>query len=350
MVDGGQREAVLRFNPNNETTVVVERVATATGSAVRKQLRAAAAEPSGPAYWVPSSAVATHWNYWRREVEVYRDRDLRASMRGTGLDLPGARVVEDEHGATLWLEDVGGTAGPDFTLADHVATAAALGRWQGRSMPQRPWASRGFLREYATSRPADLCLVDDDAAWDQPLVRENWPAGLRQGWARLLGARHELFAAMDALPRTVCHLDAWVSNAIRRPDGTVVLVDWAFAGDGAVGEDLGNWLPDAVFDLFWPAERLGELEAACFPAYLQGLREAGWEGSDAQARLGVSASCVKYIWLLPLLLAQASRSEHHAYHRSAEPAHLYRQRGLALAHLVGWCDQALTILGSTTPA
>jgi hypothetical protein len=55
----------------------------------------------------------------------------------------------------------------------------------------------------------------------------------------------------------------------------------------------------------------------------------------------VVASCVKYAWLLPLLLERAGSTKHAAYHRAVDPGHLYRQRGLALSHLVAWCDEAL---------
>ena len=134
------------------------------------------------------------------------------------------------------------------------------------------------------------------------------------------------------------------SNAVRRPDGEVVLLDWAFAGDGAVGEDLGNWLPDNVFDLFWPADRLAEVEAACLPAYVAGLRASGWVGSEGDVRLGVLVSAVKYTWLLPLLLARAAATAHSAYHRPAEARHLYRERGAALAHLSGWAHEAVDAL------
>lgn len=344
----------LRFNPDNATTGTVERVHDADGGTrVRKQLRRAGTTTTAPAHW-NSSATPTAWNYWAREAEVYADPALRAGLVGTGLDLPAAEVVgrvqDQPDTIDLWLEDVHGTPGADFTLTDHVATATALGRWQAR--PPRPtpaWASRGFLRDYSTSRPGDLDLLQDDAgadeAWAQPLIRATWPTDLRAGWRELLDHREDLLGIVEGLPRTLCHLDAWVSNAIRRPTGDVVLLDWAFAGDGAVGEDLGNYLPDAVFDLFWPAERLAELEAACWPAYLGGLRAGGWGGTEREARLGVVASCVKYLWLPPLLLQRAGAGEHSAYHRRADTEHLYHQRGTALAHLVGWCREALDLAG-----
>jgi len=343
-----QQHETLRYNSNNATTGLVERVHAADGSTrIHKQLRRVGTVTTAPAHWA-SSATPSDWNYWAREAEVYTDPRLRASLTGTGLDLPTAEVLPGEETTDLWLEDVHGTAGADFTLADHIATAAGLGHWQARPLQPAPaWASRGFLRAYSTSRPGDFDLVGDsaaaDAAWAQPLIRDTWPPDLRAGWTRLLAHREDLLRVMEALPRTSCHLDAWVSNVIRRPSGEVVLLDWAFAGDGAVGEDLGNYLPDAVFDLFWPAERLAELEAACWPAYLDGLRAGGWDGAEREARLGVVASCVKYTWLLPLLLQKAADAEHDAYHQRADAEHLYRQRGTALSHLVGWCEEALQL-------
>ena len=341
-----QQRETLRYNTNNATTGVVERVRAADGGTrVLKQLRRAGTVTTSPSHWASSTTV-TDWNHWAREAEVYRDPALRASLAGTGLGLPAADVEECGDTTNLWLEDVQGTAGPDFVLSDHAAAAAALGRWQARPPHTLPsWASRGFLRAYSSSRPGDLALVENDAAWNQPLIHDTWPPHLRAGWRRLLDHREALLQMMERLPRTLCHLDAWVSNTIRRPNGEVVLIDWAFAGDGAVGEDLGNYLPDAVFDLFWPAERLAELEAACFPAYLDGLRAGGWEGTDRDARLGVVASCVKYTWLLPLQLQKAADIEHDAYHHRADAAHLYRQRGVALSHLVSWCDEALDLAG-----
>ncbi len=346
------RREELRHNPINEVTAGVERVTDAAGrTAVRKELRAPSSSPSSsagpagpPGPWAASDDPR-HWNSWRREADAHRDPALRRGLEGTGLGTPDCDVVEHAGGAVLWMEDVAGTPGTGFALADHVAVAAGLGRWQARGPLDAAWASRGFLRQYSSSRPAPWHLLDDDAAWAQPLVRDTWPAGLREGWGQLVAERERLLSVSEALPRTRSHLDVWVSNEVRRPDGEVVLLDWAFAGDGAVGEDVGNHLPDAVFDLFWPAERLGELDEACSSAYLTGLREAGWRGSAQEVRLGVVSSCVKYAWLLPRLLGAAGAAEQRAYHRVADAEHLFQQRGLALAHLVGWCREALELAG-----
>ena len=335
----------LRHNPMNAVTAIVERVSDGAGhTLIRKELRRP--DPSSmkgtPEAWAASTDPG-HWNYWRREADAYLSRPLRESLQVAGLDMPTVDVEETEHGIVLWLEDVAGTPGIDFSPDDHAAVAAALGRWQAQGTLDAAWASRRFLREYSGSRPARYELVEDDAAWQQPLVANCWPSGLREGWRRLLANRETLLAISESLPRTRSHLDVWVSNEIRRPAGAIVLLDWAFAGDGAIGEDIGNHIPDAVFDLFWPAGRLAELETTCFDAYLRGLHEAGWHGDEREVRLGVVASCVKYAWLLPRLLERATATSHQAYHETADSEHLYRERGSALMHLAGWCDEALRL-------
>lgn len=151
-MDSDATAEVLRYNPNNQTTLLVERVRTPAGNRVRKELRRPSpANQGGAAHWA-ASTDPEHWNYWHREAEVYADDTLRASLDGTGLDLAGAEIVDHAGGTTLWLEDVTGTAGPDFSLDDHVAAADALGRWQGRPPLTRPCSSKGSC---ATTPPAD---------------------------------------------------------------------------------------------------------------------------------------------------------------------------------------------------
>ncbi len=343
----------LRHNPLNEVTGGIDRVTDQAGrTLVRKRLcppPPAVAAPAGTASTASTpwsaSADPRHWNYWRREAEAYRSAELRSSLERAGLDMPAGTVEEQPGGVTLWLEDVAGTPGTRFSLAEHTALAQAAGRWQAQGPLHAAWTSRRYLRDYSTNWPVSWHLLDDDDAWQRPLIKDNWPPGLRADWQRLVAHREFLLDLMERLPRTRSHLDFWVCNQIMRPTGQVVLVDWAFAGDGAVGEDIGNHVPDAVNDLFWPAEKITELDQACFGGYLAGLREAGWAGRDSEARLGMVASCVKYAWLLPLDLERAANEQHGAYHQPAESAALYRSRGMSLAFLTGWLDEALTLAG-----
>jgi hypothetical protein len=335
----------LRHNPLNAVTAVVERVRRDDGrTLIHKRLRAPTPSlDSGSSSWAGSTAPR-HWNYWHREADAYRSEALRRSLVGTGLSMADAEVEDSGAAVDLWLEDVVGTPGTEFTLEDHRALATGLGRWQARGPLVMPWTSQRFLRDYSASKAVAYEVLADDAAWAAPLIRATWPPGLRAGWVEMVSHREELLTAVEQLPRTRSHLDVWVANQVRRPGGEVVLLDWAFVGDGAVGEDLGNHIPDAAFDLFWPAGDLSALEETCFNAYIEGLGDGGWPGTERDVRLAMTASAVKYVWLLPMMLSQARDSRHTAYHHEVETEHLYRQRGIVFAHLVRWHQQALALL------
>ncbi len=296
---------------------------------------------------VPQTPWDTHWtsgaddprrfNYWAREGLAYRDNVVDAYEPG-GIVAPG--VVEAYYGddaIVLLLEFVGGRPGEQWAIADYVAASSALGRAQGRylagtPMPDVPWLTRGFLRGYSSGKPVEWRLLDDDEAWAQPLVRDNFPPELREAARWLHDSRERLYRIVEALPRVLCHLDFWTKNLIMRPDRRVALLDWAFVGDGAIGEDIGNLVPDAAFDHFLPAASLPVLEAAVLEAYTAGLAEAGWSGDSRLAGLGLYASAVKYDWLTPAMLASASAAKQFRYGGREEiDAHYrYRERGLAL--------------------
>jgi hypothetical protein len=335
----------LVHNPNNGVTAGVWRVRAGERSAVLKVLTRRKEATGG---WAASDDPR-HWNFWRREAHVY-ESGLARLWQPYGIRAPRllAGVERPDGDVALWLEDVTGEPGPAWPIARHVQHVRRLGAAQGATVEREdlPWLSRRFLREYVGARTGGEELLDDDEAWQQPLVRDHFPAGLRREMVRLHHDRTWFLDVMEALPRAFCHLDQWPANV--RSDGTgSVLFDWAFAGDGALGEDLGNYLPDSVFDLFLPAARLPEYAAAAYDAYVHGLRESGWRGDERLVRLGVCASAVKYDWLTALMLARAGEEQLDYGGTRTVPAELrYRERGLTLAFLAGWASEARTLAPS----
>src|SRR4029450_8721915 len=101
-------------------------------------------------------------------------------------------------------------------------------------------------------------------AWDQRRAAAAWRVDVRTGLRALWERRGELLTLAESLPRTTCHLDVWPMNLIARegPGDEVVLLDWAFAGAGAVGEDIGNLIPDSVADGLIDPGLLAEIDAA----------------------------------------------------------------------------------------
>ena len=289
-----------------------------------------------PPHWAASDDER-HWNYWRREALVY------ASGLPEQLGLGAPRLLglseSAEGDVELRLEDVRGRHADALTADDLAAAAHALGRAQGaRELPAHRWLSRGFLRAYSGARPVDWTLIEDDDAWDQPLIRAHFPPCLRDGLVRLHRRREQLLGLMERLPRTLCHLDLWQNNLIRRDDGEVVLLDWAFAGDGAVGEDVGNLVPNVLF----PPAALDDLDAQLTGAYVRGLRDAGWTGDERIVRLGICASAVKYDFLTAYCLQHASADEHVDYGQAGplDADAKYAEHATALALCARWADEA----------
>lgn len=296
-----------------------------------------------PERWAASDDPR-HWNYWRREALAYTT-DLPGRL---GLAAPRLldATTTAEGDVELRLEHVQGRHAGTLTADDLAAAARALGTAQGRprdELPDDPWLSRGFLRDYSTSRASDPALLDDDAAWARPLVAARVDADLRAGLLDFHADLDRLVDLAEALPRTVCHLDVWPVNLIRREaGGEVVLLDWSFTGDGAIGEDIGTLILDAVLDGYLPHARLPDLDAALTAAYVDGLRGAGWGGDPRVARLGICAAAVKYDWLIESCLQASPSQEHAGYGGTAavDADARFAARVAGLAQCARWAAEA----------
>ncbi|HST42768.1 MAG TPA: phosphotransferase [Conexibacter sp.] len=313
-----------------------------------------AAAPGAPRRWSVvlklvhhSGAGSQHWRssddvndpmYWKREALLYRSgllRDLSGGLRAPDC----LHVAERPDGSVaLWLEDVAGVAAPDWPLPRYAVAARHLGAAQAgfadRADALPPWLSRGWLRAYVERRAAEITAPLPAAAWRDPLVRVAMPRPLDTWVADVWSRRAELFALLAELPRTLCHLDVWPPNLFADADGRTVAVDWAYAGVGALGEDVGNLVPDAVLDWFVDGAHARDLHEQTVVGYIEGLSESGWDGDPAEVRFAIAASAVlKYLWMAPSLVRRAlDRDGVAAFERQfARPVEeLYRQRGHVL--------------------
>jgi hypothetical protein len=302
------------------------------------------------AHWTARDHDPRRWTYWCRESLAYQ-HDLAVAYAGSGIVAPACLGVDVKGGeSVLLLEWANGEPGELWPVTSYGPAAEALGRAQapfllGRPVPPFSWLSERFLREYSSEKPVDWELLDDDDAWAHPVVRQNFPAGLREGALFVHAHRERLCQISESLPRTLCHLDFWPKNLFRRADGQIVLIDWSFAGDGAIAEDAGNLVPDAVMDHFVAADQMPRLERAVYEGYLRGLRAAGWEDDPRLVQLGMWSSAVKYDWLAPLALAQVRQERQYQYGGAGEidPAFKFRERSRALLFNSQWARQAIEL-------
>jgi hypothetical protein len=343
-------EETLTHNANNAVTAGIWRIRAGSLSTVLKVVSPPGVRATSEEWY--SSEVPSHWNYWEREALAY-EHGVTSVYSTAGISGPRLLSLNRRLNGevSLWLEDAqsedGSVPGTRWRMEDYRRFAYGLGLAQGSvaitgSALDHPWLTRRFLRDYVLSKLVERSILYSDEAWRRPLVRDNFPSGLRRELVRLHEERERFFSLMERLPRTLCHLDVWPNNLFARKDGTFTLVDWSFVGEGALGEDIGNLVPDSVFDLFVPARKLAMLEREVFGGYLSGLRQAGWDGDERTVRLGMCASAVKYEWLGPLMLQRASNASQLGYggRETVDADRLYAERGVALAFLASWAEEA----------
>jgi hypothetical protein len=309
---GGQNLAAeaLRHGKGNAATSGIWRVRGPSGSAILKVARRPEAGDGRRSF--PTSDEPTHYNYWRRESLAYESGFAATVYAGAGI-VVSAMLAADagpDGGVELWLAAVTGTGGFDWPPPRLARFARELGAAQasyaGR-VPDIPWLSRRWLAQYLAEVPNWVGHVDD-AAWDHPYLA-CWPEQVRVELRQLWSGRARLLAASEAAERTLCHLDVWPANLID-DEGASVLFDWSFTGEGALGEDAANLIVDCFADGLMDIALLPEVAETVPDAYLAGLRDAGWAGSDDHVRRAI-ATCgaAKYSWFGPALAARAARDD-----------------------------------------
>ena len=238
---------------------------------------------------------ADHWYYWRREAAAY-ESDLFSSLAG-GLRAPACHLVAERADASvsLWLEDLAPMQpASEWSSARYGVAARHLGRAQGafvarQPLPRDAWLSRNWLWSYLAQRDGDLALLEDPAAWGSPLARRWLPPELAGPLREMRRDQEVMLAALDRTPPTLCHLDLHPANLFGTADETV-LIDWSFVGIGALGEDVGNLVPDAVLDFHVPAAGVDSLFTTVYEGYATGVRESGAKVADTDIELAMRAT------------------------------------------------------------
>lgn len=333
----GETRVPLRHNAGNAATGGIFRVRRdpARGPRPPSRILKIARPPANPPATATASAWQTsdapdHYNYWRREVYAYETGFAYAAFRDGGIRAPRLDAVVDrkDGGIELWLEDIDGKAGFELSVARLGRFAyelgAAQGRWAQRVPPpvELPWLSRRWLAQYLTAGPgANVRIADAD--WDGKPVATAWPTPVRRALRRLWETRMQVLATVEALPRTLCHLDVWPANLIEDASGASVLLDWTFVGEGAIGEDPANLIIDSVTDGLMDISLLPPIAEAVIDGYTGGLADGGWHGAADDVRAAIAACAVaKYSWLGARAVAVAAHGTKsaNAYNQDDSPA------------------------------
>jgi hypothetical protein len=237
--------------------------------------------------------------YWKREALAYQS-GLLAALPG-GMAAPHCFSVEERPDGShwLWLEDIRENVPDRWSPEQYVAAGHHLGAFNGAYLTDRPlpafsWLTTEWLRSWVAQFSSLIDLLHEESTWRNPLIRAAYPDPPAADLLRLWADRERFLEALDRLPRTLCHLDAWRNNLFSRmsPEGEnqTVAIDWAFTGIGAAGEEINALVWGTLGSFELEPEEARALDPLVFEGYLAGLRAAGWQGDARQARFGYVAS------------------------------------------------------------
>lgn len=301
------------------------------------------------------------FDYWKREALLYQS--------GLLADLPPALVAprcfaiieaaNDE--VWLWLEDMGASEDVVWPLERYGLAARHLGQFNGAYLVGRPLPQYSWLR--ITDVQQRLALAEPGMAELPQLRRHPLFAELLTGDRverifHLWKERSRLLTALDRLPRTFCHRDAFRRNLIDRlsPDGRpqTVALDWDAAGLAVIGDELVPLFAATLSFVAVAIDRIPVLDALIFDGYVAGLRDAGWQGDERLVRFGFTANAALKAGVadpaikLPNVARRAA-----ALPPDAEPPRLlspggYPQASARAQHLLAMGEEALQLVDLIT--
>lgn len=245
----------------------------------------------------------THWNYWKRELLVYRSGIL--DNLPEGLAAPACYAVEELPGnvARLWLEEIQDEYNGAWTLERYSLTARHLGRLNSmrpgkRTFPEYPWLGRDINLQWLQN------WSDTPFPWDHPLSLSRYPEPETNPFIQLLRQNERFLQKLSALPVSLSHGDSYPTNFMSRVDATgseqTVALDWALLGLQPLGYDLGQLVFGAINNL--PDIPKEEIITNLFGSYIHGLRDEGCNLDAELVRYSFAVSAALRVGLFQLFM------------------------------------------------
>ncbi|HEV2074572.1 MAG TPA: phosphotransferase [Thermomicrobiales bacterium] len=258
----------------------------------------------------------------------HRERDLYSS--GLLAHLPGGISAPDHYGEVclpdgslwIWLEDVTDESDGVWPVDRYATLARRMGRFSGAYLTGCPFPdSDGLSQRWLRQRveAAAPAMATFKQSIHHPQVERVYSPHVVDTFMRIWARRDAYCAYLEGFPQTFCHMDAFRRNVFIRkePDGSedMLLIDWAFAGKGAVSEELTSLIAASVILMEVPVEEARYLEAEAIESYISGLGDAGWRGDPEMVRTGYGvAAALRYgVGALRLSMSILLEERYHPY-------------------------------------
>ena len=236
---------------------------------------------------------------WKREALAYQSGLLDDLPVGFCAPRCFGIVEQSDFEDWLWLEEVNDEIRANWSPEHYGRVAHQLGQFNGvflkeRRLPTQPWLTKGWLRAWVANAIPLIPISAEVLA--HPLCSRLYPHDIYQ---RLLQVWHEHDAWLSFIehqPQTLAHMDAFRRNLLTRRDSIgdmqIVLIDWAFLGSAALGEEIAPLVAASLFFLEFDPDQADTLDKIVFESYLEGLGKTGWQGDPRAVRFTYTASAV----------------------------------------------------------
>lgn len=289
-----------------------------------------------------------HYNFWRREPLLYASTVL--PIEQVGLRAPRCFGVVEQHSEVywIWLEDIPDTYDLQWPIARYRLAARHLARFNGtylvgQFLPDVPWLTTQIERLWSTEFESMVQptfeFIQQTRTWEHPLTRPFHPRSTVTPLLEVWQERERYWTKLQDLPQTFCHFDAMQPNlmAIDQERGTeqTVAIDWAFAGTGAVGSEIGPLVIGSLCFNKVQGAHAFQLDEQVFAGYLEGLHDVGYQSNPETIRFAYVVNAIfRFGILLPFWL-QAAMEE---------------QQGVPVEEIWGRSRDELIEQGATTTA
>jgi hypothetical protein len=235
-------------------------------------------------------------SYWKREALAYQS-GLLDQLPGI-ICAPRCFGIVEQSGLEIWLwiEDIIDELSGSWSLEQYGNVARHLGQFNAAGFVKQaqftqPWLIKGRLRAWVGNTTPEL----PPNVRGHPLVSRAWPDDIYE-WMLRVWSEHEAWIdSIEHQPQTLAHLDAFRRNLFsRRNQGDLqtVLIDWAFVGSAAPGEEIAPLVAASLNFLDFDSALAKDLDQVVFEGYLEGLREAGWRGDPQAVRSVYAATAI----------------------------------------------------------
>jgi hypothetical protein len=231
-----------------------------------------------------------------REYELAQSSDFQSIIEGLRPAKCFGTQERSDAERWIWTEDLAGGVQPPWTLDQYLYVARDVGVFHGRSLLEMPAGDWDYLGIYgAVMRgPFFLAALDNlENTASHELSGQIFGTTSVDAIKSVFAEFNEVGRALRNITTVFAHNDCHADNLYPiETDGVLiesVAIDWATAGLGPIGEDVGNLSGVGALWFSIDVDDFEGYEKAIFDRYIEGAESVAGSINIDHARTGYLA-------------------------------------------------------------